>query len=57
MTAVIVGQEVTGLLQATEDDEECMAYDETDDLLCMLVEGHDGPHWDPFDRVTWRPVE
>lgn len=57
VTAVIVGRDVTGLRQADAEEDECMAYDETDDLLCMLVEGHDGPHWDPFDRVTWKPDE
>lgn len=49
----IVGTDVTDMPQATEDQDECMAYDDRTDLLCMLADGHDGPHWDPFDRVTW----
>ena len=57
MSAVIVGRDVVDLHQAPTADDECLAYDETDDLLCMLIDGHDGPHWDPFDRVTWKPDE
>lgn len=53
MRALVVGRDPEGMVAATEDEDECMAYDEDADMLCMLPEDHDGPHWDPFDRVLW----
>ncbi len=50
----IVGRAVEGgVPMAGPDEDECQAYAEREDMLCMRPDGHPGPHYDPFDRVLW----
>jgi hypothetical protein len=35
--------------------EECNDEFRVDNpLVCMLPEGHKGPHWDSADNITWK---
>jgi hypothetical protein len=42
---------------AAQQCEEQIAHpDDGTILVCFLKQGHDGPHWDHCDAVTWRVV-
>lgn len=54
------------LADAATGDDECDAYGEepeqgsaesrSGDVVCSLVAGHDGPHFDGWDRCVWALV-